>query len=373
MGIVKIGRRWLSVALLAAFLSTGLYAADRLSMPAQLSDRAAQGVLLDIAKAGDRLVAVGDQGVVLMSDDAGEHWQQAAMPSSVMLTAVSFVDAQQGWLVGHDGLVAHSVDGGQSWQAQLTGREINRLRLERLTQLADELAQQVAEQPDNAVLAEQQEEFGYQLEDARIALDEGPTTPLLDVWFQDAQTGFALGGYGLLLKTSDAGKQWRYWGDRLPNPDRFHLNVLLQDSQQRLFIAGEAGLLLRSEDGGDSWQALDSPYDGSFFNLVEFRGALYLMGLRGHLYRSTDGGEHWQELETGYNSTLNGVAANAEQLLLVGQGGLVLQGAGETPLLRRELPQRLTWSAAVALDKQWGLVGEGGFVRIPLHAGEHNE
>lgn len=51
-------------------------------------DKAATSMLLDIAKAGDRLVAVGERGHILYSDDKGESWVQAAVPTSVMLTRV---------------------------------------------------------------------------------------------------------------------------------------------------------------------------------------------------------------------------------------------------------------------------------------------
>ncbi len=54
----------------------------------------------------------GERGIVLLSDDAGVSWRQAKVPVSVSLTAVQFVDAEQGWAVGHLGVVLHTQDGG---------------------------------------------------------------------------------------------------------------------------------------------------------------------------------------------------------------------------------------------------------------------
>ncbi|MEH6577276.1 MAG: YCF48-related protein [Amphritea sp.] len=374
MGICKIGSYGRALCVLfALLLTTGLSAQDRLSSPPELTTRAEEGLLLDIARAGDSLIAVGDHGVVLVSVDNGNSWQQIETPTSVLLTAVTFIDKKNGWMVGHDGLLARSLDGGQSWQTQLDGEKINRLRLGRLGARYAGLEQQASQQPDNDALAEQLDEMSYQLDDAQIALEEGPTTPLLDVWFEDSRTGFVLGGYGLFLKTTDGGENWQYWGDRLPNPDGFHLNSLIQDHQKRLYIAGEAGLLLRSDDGGDSWIALDSPYEGSFFSITEYRQQLYLMGLRGHLYRSTDAGEQWQELDTGSVTTLNGAAVIDDQLLLVGHGGVLLQASDNEPLQLRQLGVRRSWSSAVATADSWLLVGEGGVLRMPLQRGESNE
>ena len=95
---------------------------DVLDAPAAKSTLAARGLLNGLARAGQRIVAVGQRGHVLYSDDAGKHWQQADVPVSSDLVAVSFPDATHGWAVGHDGVVLHSADAGRSWTRQLDGR-----------------------------------------------------------------------------------------------------------------------------------------------------------------------------------------------------------------------------------------------------------
>ena len=82
-----------------------------------LSPLAAQRVLQASAVAGQRLVAAGARGHIVYSDDRGASWQQAKVPVSADLTALHFVDARQGWAVGHEGVVLHTADGGASWQA----------------------------------------------------------------------------------------------------------------------------------------------------------------------------------------------------------------------------------------------------------------
>src|SRR5688572_32351199 len=67
--------------------------ADPPARPARL---AARSLLLDITHAGERLVAVGERGHVLQSDDAGATWKQAErVPTSAMLTGVHFADEQR--------------------------------------------------------------------------------------------------------------------------------------------------------------------------------------------------------------------------------------------------------------------------------------
>ena len=77
--------------------------------------------LLDITVAGERLVAVGERGLIMVSDDDGASWQQAKVPISATLAAVSFPTATLGWAVGHSGIILHSTDGGSNWQLQFDG------------------------------------------------------------------------------------------------------------------------------------------------------------------------------------------------------------------------------------------------------------
>ena len=92
-----------------------------LSRPALMSPKALGAAMLAVTRAGSRLVAVGERGTVLLSDDHGQHWRQAAVPVQVTLTCVTFADERHGWAAGHLGTILHSDDGGQTWRKQLDG------------------------------------------------------------------------------------------------------------------------------------------------------------------------------------------------------------------------------------------------------------
>lgn len=345
-----------ALLLLLMLIHTPAYAWERLEAPPLASMRASSSLLLDVTNAGERLVAVGDQGVILLSDDQGVSWRQAASPVSSMLTAVSFSDARQGWAVGHDGVIVHSQDGGEQWQVQLQGNQLNQLRVE---QLSAWLAQGGDPAIDLPV-----EELALYLDDAQVAQEEGPTQPLLDVWFADGQHGWALGAYGLLLHTVDGGQQWQIYSHRLPNPDRFHLNAILAVDRQ-LFIAGEAGVLFRSDDQGEHWQALVSPYQGSFFALLHQGEQLLALGLRGHLFASADRGDSWQPVALNVDNTLTGGVVADGQLFLTGLGGALLLGESPHRLQPLDASDRRSWSSAVrTADQHWLVVGEKGSKRL---------
>ncbi len=87
--------------------------------PAARLERPMAAGLLGVAHAGKRLVAVGDRGAVLLSDDAGATFRQArSVPTRATLTSVSFADERNGWAVGHWGVILHTTDGGETWTVQ---------------------------------------------------------------------------------------------------------------------------------------------------------------------------------------------------------------------------------------------------------------
>src|SRR5699024_10076488 len=94
---------------------------DVLDTPAYPTKLAPENLLNDVARAGDRIVAAGERGHIIYSDDGGESWTQADVPVSVTLTGLSFASDTEGWAVGHSGVVLHSDDAGETWTLQLTG------------------------------------------------------------------------------------------------------------------------------------------------------------------------------------------------------------------------------------------------------------
>jgi len=346
---------------------------DPLDSPALLTDRAHQALLLDITKAGSRLISVGGHGHVVYSDDNGISWKQASTPSSVTLTAVYFAGTTHGWAVGHDGIILHSSDAGETWVKQFDGYQANKaiVKAARANKEAALIELDKAKNEGNAALIEsaeiRMESATYALEDAQYDAESGSTKPFLDVWFYDAKRGFAVGAYGMTFATKDGGKSWIDWSNRVDNPDRLHINGITMVGPRSLMMAGEQGMILRSDDMGDSWRSLPSPYEGSFFGIMSKSESVLVFGLRGNLFHSVDGGIRWEKVETGDQQTLLAAVTKADRsAVLVGNGGSVIF------LNRRfENPQAITLSdrtaaAAVvqAADGSLVLVGEAGVNRI---------
>src|SRR4030095_10428225 len=70
-----------------------------------------------IAPGTDVAWAVGDEGTILKSSDAGETWGvQSVFASSVPLNAVHAVNKFVVWAAGDHGKVLFTTDGGGNWQ-----------------------------------------------------------------------------------------------------------------------------------------------------------------------------------------------------------------------------------------------------------------
>lgn len=296
-------------------------AIDPILLPAELMPRAVESLILDLAISGTRRIAVGERGHVLISDD-GRTWRQVAdVPTRATLTAVA-ARGDDAWAVGHDGVIIRSRDAGRTW---------------RLVHSNPFVAG--SDDPHNGV-------------------------PLLDVLFLDADRGFAIGAYALMLRTDDGGESWN--PIRLPKPevadtndaiddadgDRSwlmdddeltideeadpHLNAMARLDDGTLFVVAERGAGYRSIDGGATWERRTLPYDGSMFGLLAFDSSrLLAFGLRGNALESVDGGLSWTEVDTGTPLSLFGGAALA-------RGGAVLVGANGVVVSRAEADQPFT-------------------------------
>ena len=361
MLIRALSSRLLLVFLFSASLLVNA-ASDRLERPAIKQVAPEKMLLLSVARAGSRLVAVGEHGLIIFSDDGGLSWTQSRVPSSVMLTAVHFFDNQKGWAVGHDAVILATADGGESWVKVSDGNALNTLRVHAVEQAVMELTQR---ESGNADLIE---ELEYKLDDAKMAAEEGAGTPLLDIYFLDPGRGFAVGAYGQVYRSDNQGADWQYIGHQLPNPDSLHFNAIFQAGNGELYLLGEAGLLLKSSDKGVTWVAEDVPYDGSFFALVE-TDALYLMGLRGNLFRKAlDGGNTWIKQRFGSTATMNDAVVVEGDAILVGQGGALMRQDKDGFMAMAAQGLR-TFSAVAHHGGNLILVGESGVKRIALKEG----
>ena len=281
---------------------------------AELMPLSTESILLDITRAGNTLVAVGERGHIVISND-GENWEQAeVVPTRSTLTSV-FSVGNRLWAGGHDAVIITSGDGGNTWTQQF--------------------------------------------------FDPDRQQAVMDIYFADEANGVAIGSYGLMLKTRDGGQTWQ--DATVDEESDFHLNSLVRLNDGRQMIAGEAGLSYRSYDDGQTWEAIELPYGGSMWGSLLNNGECVLFyGLRGHIMESCDFGSSWAELESGTESSISGSAEQDGMVLLAANSGTVLTREGGGQFTVHNHSSGVDFAAAISLgDGRFLLVGEDGVHNYP--------
>ncbi len=247
--------------------------------PAEATTAATRAMILSSARAGKRIVAVGNHGIVLLSDtDGGDFRQAKSVPVRSTLTAVFFIDEKTGWAVGQWGVVLRTDDGGENWTLQRSDQSVDQ--------------------------------------------------PLFSVYFKDKDRGWAVGLWSLLIATVDGGKTWTQV--TVPPPpgkkkaDR-NLLKIFANRMGTLFVAAEQGMILKSYDG-ENWTYIDTGYKGSFWTgIVLNNGTILVGGLRGTIYRSTDDGRSWREAKSEFKSSITDFAEAGGKVYATGLDGVVLE------------------------------------------------
>ena len=330
--------------------------------------------------------AVGWFDKIFKTTDAGASWDTLRWSKSSTpfrrLTAVHFLDAETGFVAGYEiddyflniGVYQHflmgTTDGGKSWNEILLGCESDH-------QLADI---QFIDDNIGYLLLSNQNRF-FPLDEILKTTDGGATWDQLslpnmiirDMAWADENTGFAVGGPGLVLtenlvaKTVDGGVTWSQ--DTLPTWEGFNMNHCFDIDMldgQRGIIVGAGGSVYYTTNQGDDWETGSFTYpDLQSINMLSDELG-YAAGANGLLMKTTDGTQ-WDTLpNTGYfdavaldfENELQGRLLTATGLHATQDGGLQWQDAfanSDTVMLRFER-HGADWWAISRINSQKKLV-----------------
>lgn len=349
------GRWWAAAALLLCGAVDAAVAAefkDPLDQPARVVTSEARRPLMAVAAAGERLVAVGLRGLIIVSDDRGSSWRQASVPVQSDLLAIHFPTQNVGYAVGHDGVVLRSDNGGSNWTKQLDGRgSADAFRRHYQSRADDPAARAALQQIDQNYKA-------------------GGAPPWLDVWFEDAEHGYAVGSFGMIVATADGGRSWTPWLDRIEH-EQLNLNTV-RGIAGEIYVAGEQGRVHRLDRAQQRFIAAPTGYAGSFFGLAGHADTLVAFGLRGVTYRSGNRGTTWEALKMPSEATIAAGVFNADAgaFALVNAAGqlLVADAAAQSfRALKPQKPMRLTGVLGVS-KSALVTTGFGGVALVPVPA-----
>lgn len=270
----------------------------------------------DLIRVDDALVAVGERGTILKSNDGGDTWNATSHEVDIpaTLTNVSQISDQVLLATGHDSLILRSTDNGDSWEPVMHDLEIGE--------------------------------------------------PLLGTWSPDGSRVYAYGSFGKFFQSDDAGQTWQAMD--LPIQGE-HLNDMAGEGNLRI-IVGEMGLVVRSTDAGESWESLEPFYNGSLFGVANLgNDAWVAYGMRGNVFYSQDNGLNWAQITIPHKMPLYGhaLANDGSGLVIVGTGGAYVSIDDQGKLVDTGFLKGLgTLTSAVTLpDGELFVAGQRGLLQ----------
>jgi photosystem II stability/assembly factor-like uncharacterized protein len=236
--------------------------------------------------------AANDGGEVLVTVDGGTLWQRTVVAGFDVygrILDIDFADAARGWAVGRQddfgigyGRIAHSNDGGRSWELQFSADEAY---FQAVEALGPATAIAFGNIPQGPAL-------WMRTVDGGISWTNVAPTPALveGADFVDATTGWAVGGR--IHKTTNGGQSWTE--QALP-PDLLN-SVSFADAQNG-WAVGWSATLLHTTDGGAHWTAQNAGVSAStvlFTVEAVSPTTAWIGGTGAFLARTTNGGATWQ-------------------------------------------------------------------------------
>jgi photosystem II stability/assembly factor-like uncharacterized protein len=230
---------------------------------------------------GEKYAATGGTAIML-TNNSGETWQQAALEGAYYFNSVFFVDDETGYAGGYDGVLLKTTDGGIHWEQLNCG-------------IDDELYDIYFVNRDIGFIAA---EYGVVLKTTDGGANwvkktvNGEYSDLFTIKFYNTSTGYASGDNGTLWKTTDSGENWTvtdldFW-------DVYDLHVI---NENTIIAASDDGIF-KSTDGGANWslkfQPGPKPIDWVVYRLSFVDENIgFATGKFNEIYKTVDGGDNW--------------------------------------------------------------------------------
>jgi len=247
--------------------------------------------------------ASGGYGLILKTTDGGQTWQRlgtsAAIPN-IELTGIAAVNSQIAWVVGFNAVILKTTDSGQTWASQeAAGVTAN---FEAVSAVDENNAWIVGDGQDGYAVILHTIDGGTTW--TRQGTSEtAPSEGLIDVSAYDADSCWACGTEGTVIRTTDGGTTW---ASTESTHSIIHYNGIVALDKDTAWSAVDDDLMSFTDDGGQNWSMIDIPTsEGSGFALLTVAATdadhLWAAGRwftspqdpPGTILRSTDGGTTW--------------------------------------------------------------------------------
>lgn len=294
-------------------------------------------------------------------------WIKCTSNTSEFLTGVSCNESGGLWAVGgtrdeipYVGKIIHSTNSGQSWYSQTSGTT---------KYLRDVFFYDAnkgwAVGYDGIILKTTNGGSSWQ----NCQHDSSYT--FFSVYFLNESVGWACGTEASIIKTTDGGATWQIMNtDAIRSPAtgrKPKLRSIHFTNSKSGWAVGHDRWVLKTGDGGKTWNAIYSINSDEDLRYVQFLSSSvgYAIGERGIILKSTDGGYSWAHQKSGTSSDLwGGFFLDANTGWAVGDNGIVLRTTdGGNKWVQQPTGTNRDIQSIVFADENVGwLVGDEGLV-----------
>jgi len=206
----------------------------------------------------------------------------------------------------------------------------------------------------------------------------GTNNSLYGVAFTDSLSGTAVGGNGIIIRTTDGGENWisNYIGTNT------HLNGICFIDSLTGFIVGNSGTILKTIDKGNSWISQTS---GTNYNLnaVSFSDANFgtAVGYLGIIIRTTDAGSTWVVQASGtfpelydvcFTNENTGTAVGGQSIPPGSPVGIILRTTnGGTDWITQDIDYNMKLGVYFIDSNIGWWVGQGGYIYKTTNGGNN--
>jgi len=226
----------------------------------------------------------GTHGLVLRK--RGAVWERLDLGTTAGFNDIHFVDDNNGWVVGMDGLVYHTTNGGDSWSQVDIGSTAALLGVQFVTTSLGFICAN-----DGSIVRTQNGGASWQ------TLPTGTTLPLFELFFTNSTHGWAVGSDGLIIATTDGGDSWA----QQTSPTTMLLDsVWFVDDLHGWAVGNFDRTIIATVDGGVTWMRQTTPSGSEYLGGVQFlnQNLGWAVGSGGLVLRTEDGGATWLEYHT---------------------------------------------------------------------------
>ena len=105
------------------------------------------------------------------------------------------------------------------------------------------------------------------------------------IYFPSKNVGYAVGHSGTIVKTTNRGTDWKIIrnGDKIAVSNEPFRSVFFVD-ENKGYIVGDFGLFWRTIDGGDHWDVIEFPNDVDLLDLFVINNRIYIVGREGRIF-----------------------------------------------------------------------------------------